>query len=288
MVSKESTTSVVIPAYNEAVAIGEVIKAVRAIDSYEILVVDDGSTDGTAKVAEAHGVRVIRLRHNRGYGAALKAGIRAAKQDIIVTLDADGQHDPTDIPRLLETLAECDLATGARTRDSHTSWLRRPGKFVLGQAANYLAGMRLPDLNCGLRAFKRDVAMRYFHILPNGFSFSTTLLLAMLKGGYEVTFVPVVTHERIGKSEVKQVRDGMATLLLIIRTIALFDPLKVFLPVSLAQFLLALGYVLLTMIIYQVLNIPSGAILLFVSSILTFMFGILADQISALRRGNGS
>lgn len=276
--------SVVIPAYNEELGLGKILEAVRAVGDYEIIVVDDGSDDRTAEIAEAQGARVIRLRRNRGYGAALKVGIRAAQGEIIVTLDADGQHDPADIPRLLDFLDEFDIVTGARNQDSYVPWLRRPGKFILRWVANYLAGMRIPDLNCGLRAFRRDTVMQFFHILPDGFSFSTTLVLAMLKDGYEVCFVPVVTHKRVGRSEVKQIQDGMSTVLLIIRTIALFDPLKVFLPASIVQFVLAAGYTLLALTVYRSVHIPSGALLLFVASVVTFLFGILADQVSAIRR----
>jgi glycosyltransferase involved in cell wall biosynthesis len=279
------TVSIIIPAFNEARAIGPVLEQLCALGGgHEILVVDDGSTDGTAEVAGQHAVRVLRHRRNRGYGAALKTGIRAAAGEIVVLLDSDGQHSPADIPGLLAALAGgADMVVGARSRNSLGPWARRPGKALLGWVANYLAGERIPDLNSGFRAIRREVILRYFHILPDGFSFSTTSTLALLKGGYEVVYVPIEVARRTGSSQVRIVRDGLQTLLLIVRTIALFDPLKVFVPASLAQALVAVIYTVFV-ILDRRLTVPPGAQVLFVSAVFSFLFGILADQVSELRR----
>ncbi len=278
------TVSIILPAYNEARALGQVLEQLGSLAGrYEVLVVDDGSSDETAEVAGRRAVRVLRHRRNRGYGAALKTGIRAAGGEVVVLLDSDGQHSPADIPRLLDALAGgADMAVGARSGRSLGPWVRRPGKTLLGWVANYLAGERIPDLNSGFRAVRRELILRYFHILPDGFSFSTTSTLAFLKGGYEVAYVPIATAARTGSSQVRIVRDGMQTLLLIVRTIALFDPLKVFIPASLAQAFVG-GVYTLFVVAERRLTVPPGAQVLFVSAVFSFLFGILADQVSAMR-----
>lgn len=280
--------SIVIPAYNEEEAIGSVIGQIisvmeKANISYEIIVVDDGSTDNTCRIAKSLGVEVIRRPYNMGYGAALKAGIRAVNSDIVITMDSDSQHNAEDIPKLLRYIGEYDMVVGARTQDSHTSWARKPGKMILGWVANYLAKMKIPDLNCGFRAIKKDLVMRFLHILPNGFSFSTTITLAVIKEGYSVKYVPITTSEREGKSYVNPIRDGIGTILLIVRTIVLFDPLRVFLPTSAALFILGIAY-LSYALLFRGFNIPDGVVLLISSSIIIFFFGILSDQVSAIRR----
>lgn len=285
--NKSSNIAIIIPAYNEASSLGRVL---AKLDSWhgrgaEIIVIDDGSSDGTSEIAEASsGVRVIRLSHNRGYGAALKTGIRSTQADIVVTLDSDGQHDPDDIERLLDEMGDKDLVVGARGSDSYVPLIRRPGKWVLKIIANYLTETKIPDLNSGFRAMRREIALKFLNILPNGFSFSTTITLAFLKEGYSVGYVPIIAGPRIGSSTVNPMRDGIQTILLIIRVIMLFDPLKVFVPVSIFLFLIGTIYWGADMLIKTRINIPSGAVILFVSSVIIFMFGILADQISAMRR----
>jgi glycosyltransferase involved in cell wall biosynthesis len=281
-----ASVSIIIPAFNEEQGLPRVL---AALDDWkqrgaEIVVIDDGSTDGTRAVAENAGVCVIHHRTNKGYGAALKSGIRAARGDIIVTMDSDGQHDPADIERLLQELKDADMVVGMRGKGSHTPSLRKPGKWVLAQVANYLAETSIPDLNSGLRAVRVGTVKRFLHILPNGFSFSTTLTLALFKEGYNVAYVPITAAPRAGKSTVKPLRDGLNTILLIVRTIALFDPLKVFLPASALLFLVGIGYWILDSFYVHRPNIPSGAVILLVSAVVVFMFGILADQVSAIRR----
>lgn len=289
----QHSVSIIIPAFNEQDGIGDVLNALSGWRKRaEIIVVDDASTDRTAEIAERAGVRVIRHLHNKGYGAALKSGIRAASGEIIVTLDADVQHRVDDIARLLECITQNDMVVGARGKDSHIPILRRPGKWILAQVANFLAETQIPDINSGFRAIRKDTVKRFLHILPNGFSFSTTLTLALFKEGYNVAYVPIVTTPRVGRSTVNPIRDGLNTIMLIVRVIALFDPLKVFLPASAALFLIGLAYWVGSIIYRQTLqipsssliHIPSGAVILLVSSVVIFMFGILADQVSAIRR----
>ena len=283
MTNKPDVT-IIIPAYNEEEGIADVITQLKEVsENYEILVVDDGSTDNTYKLATDTGVKVICHPYNKGYGAALKTGIRNAEADIVLFMDADGQHQPGDIKKLIQYIEEYDMVVGARTKKSKISLLRRPGKKILSITANYLASMKIPDLNSGFRALKKSVALEFMHILPNSFSFSTTITLALITSGYSVKYVPIETPWRVGTSKIKPFRDGFRFIILIIRTITLFNPLKVFLPISAILFALGFFYSLYTVIFY--LNIPDGAILLIVSSILLFIVSVLADQMSSLMRG---
>lgn len=287
----QSPISIIIPAYNVEGSIGTVLEGLRAWrERAEIIVIDDGSTDRTAEIAERACVRVIRHRVNKGYGAALKSGIRAARGEIIVMMDSDGEHDAAYIQTLLDAMPDNAMVVGARGKGSHAPLLRRPGKWILGKVANFLAETNIPDLNSGLRAFRKDIVQSFLHILPNGFSFTTTLTLALFKEGYNIAYVPITTTPRVGKSTVNPIRDGMNTLMLIIRIIALFDPLKVFLPMSIALFLIGVAYWIASGVyryasnIVPAFHIPTGAMLMMLSAVIVFMFGILADQVSAVRR----
>ncbi len=277
--------SIIIPAHNVEGSIADVLNGLHDWrERAEIIVVDDGSTDCTGDLAKQAGVRVIRHPYNKGYGAALKKGIRAASGNIIVMMDADGEHNAKQIESLLNALGDNDMVVGARGKASHTPFIRKPGKWILGIIANYLAQTKIPDLNSGLRAFRRDVAKLFLHILPNGFSFTTTLTLALFKGGYNIVYVPIVTTPRAGTSTVNPIRDGLNTIMLIIRIIALFDPLRVFVPTSAFLFFVGIVYWVLDIYFRQRLNIPTGAVLVILASVIIFMFGILADQVSAIRR----
>ena len=288
----KSQITIIIPAYNVENSIGKTIEGLHEWrDRAEIIIISDGSTDQTAEVAESAGIRVIRHHHNKGYGAALKTGIRAASGDIIVMMDADGEHSAAQISCLVDNFGDNDMVVGARAKGSHFPLMRRPGKWILGKVANYLAQTEIPDLNSGFRAFRKDVAKLFLHILPNGFSFTTTLTLALFKEGYNIAYVPIVTTPRFGsKSTVDPIRDGINTLMLIVRIVALFDPIKVFLPMSITLFLLGIAYWVGSGIfrfvqhVEPAFHIPTGAMLVMVSSVIVFMFGILADQVSAIRR----
>ena len=281
MTNKPDIT-IIIPAYNEEEGITDVITQLKKLSgNYEILAVDDGSTDNTYKLATETGVKVIHHPYNKGYGAALKTGIRNAEADVVLFMDADGQHKPSDIEKLRQYIGEeYDMVVGARTKKSKISLLRRPGKKILGITANYLAGMKIPDLNSGFRALKKSVALEFMHILPNTFSFSTTITLALITSGYSVKYVPIEAPERVGKSKIKPFRDGFRFIMLIIRTITLFNPLKVFLPVSVILFTIGFLYLLHDLVLY--LNVPDTSVLLIVSGIIIFFFGVLSDQVSCL------
>lgn len=282
--------SLLLAALDEKTSIGEVCRGLQEVLSrqgipFEILVVDDGSVDGTGAIAREAGATVITHPHNKGYGASLKTGARQAKYETLVTFDADGQHDPADVLRLLGEMesGRYDMVVGARGKGSPISRKRAPGKKVLSWVANYLAGTSIPDLNSGLRAVRREVFLEFIHILPNQFSLTTTITLALLKAGYIVGYIPVVAGERVGgSSSVNVFVDGYKTLLQIVNTIVLFDPNRVFIPASLALFLLGVSYGLYTVV--TEFNIASGSLLLIITALITFFFGIIADQLSALRR----
>lgn len=279
--------SIVIPAFNEEKAIGTTLAALRAALSasqrhYEIIVVNDGSRDRTAEEAAAHDVHVVTHRRNRGYGASLKSGTLAARGEVVLFYDADNQFEPADIDRLVTELVDHDAVLGARTSGSHVQFSRRGGKKLLGWLANYLARTRIPDLNCGLRAIRRDVLLDYLHLLPNGFSASTTTTLVLLKEGHNVKFVPVTVKKRIGTSTVKPIKDGIDTALLIVRLTTLLDPFRVFGPVSLVFFVAGATLGIYYLRLGRGLSVAS--LFLLVSSIIIFFFGLLADQVASLRR----
>lgn len=251
--------SVIIPAYNEAGSIKDVVRKIHAaLDAtdytYEIIVVDDGSTDGTAASLIGQDVTILTHPENKGYGASLKTGIRSAKGDVIVITDADGTYPPEMIPRLLGGMDEgYDMVVGARTgKDVNIPILRRPAKFLLKKLADYLSETKIPDLNSGLRAFRKELALKYFHLLPSGFSFTTTITLALISDGYNVNYVPIDYLVRSGgKSKIRPLKDFSNFIMLIVRVICYFNPLKIFLPASLL-FLAVGGYhVVQTLILYH-------------------------------------
>lgn len=287
MENMETEITVIIPAYNEEKGIGEVIDKIKdAMEnvraSYEIIVIDDGSTDETAAIVKEKGVKLIQHPYNKGYGAALKTGVKNAKGNIVLFIDADVQQNADDIPKLLGPMTEYDMVVGTRTKGSKIPLLRRLGKFILSALANYLAGQKIPDLNSGFRAIKKEIVMKYMGILPNTFSFTTTITLATIKEGYNLKYVPIETGERVGSSKIKLFRDGSRFIMLILRTVALFEPMKVFLPASIALFVAGFSYLVHNLIFY--LNVPDTSVLLIVSSLILFFFGLLADQISLMRK----
>lgn len=241
--------SIIVPAYNEAAGIGPVLAGIRAtMDEtgleYEILVVDDGSQDETATVAEAAGFRVLRHPQNRGYGAALKTGIRHAAHELIAITDADGTYPNERIPALyaLAVVGEYDMVVGARTGEEvHIPLIRRPAKWALNRLADHLARAHIPDLNSGLRLFRKDVAIDFMRYLPSSFSFTTTLTLALLTNEYRVCYEPISYHKRVGKSKINPIKDTLNFTGLIVRTVMYFAPLRVLLPISGTLLLLALA-----------------------------------------------
>lgn len=270
--------SIIIPAYNEEKSIGKILSDIIALNlGGEIIVVDDGSTDATHQIARDFPVKIIRHEACAGYGAAIKAGIREASYDIIVTCDADMEHSVEDIPKLLHYIEEYDMVIGSRPF-CKVRLLRKPAKWFLNKLANYLVDYRIPDLNSGLRAFKKGAALRFFHILPRGFSLSTTLTLAFLSSEYRVKFVPISYNARVGKSKIRPIRDTLNFLQLIVRVVMYFNPLKVFLPISLVLFLI--GVALLGMDIFVLHDVGDASVVTLNTAILVFMLGLLADLIN--------
>ncbi len=272
--------SVVVPAYNEAAHVAEEIRALDAALrqtgwEYEILVVDDGSTDGTATAADTTGVRVLRRERNRGYGAALKAGTRAARHPFILITDADGTYPVAAIPALLEATATADMVVGARTGASvQIPLVRRPAKAFLRWLASYLAERPLPDINSGMRVMHRALVERYEHLLPDGFSFTTTITLAAACNRHPVVYHPIDYHARLGASKIRP-RHALDFTLLILRIIVVFNPLKVFLPLGA---LLAAGG--LAKFAYDITrdNLSETAVLGLLGAAVIWAVGLLADQ----------
>lgn len=285
MTSNTLTVSCIIPAYNEGKAIREVVSEIRAAyPTFELIVVDDGSRDITAEVAEQAGAKVIRHTYNIGNGAAIKTGIRNATGDVIVMLDADGQHPPQEISRLLEHIGPYDMAVGARTSQSKVSKFRSFGNWGLIRIAEFLTGTEIPDLTSGFRAIKRDKVMEFIHLFPNQYSYPTTITMCMLKSGYFVKFVPMdsIRRRELGTSNIKPFRDGMKFINIMVRIIMLFDPQKVFLP--LGSFCFALGIFIALVQILTKLAVTGSAVMMVLSGLLIILFGLVADQVAAIRR----
>lgn len=278
----DSQISIVIPARNEALALATLLPVVcQHFPTAEIIVVDDGSTDETRAVAEAAGALVISHLYPKGNGAAIKTGARAATGEIIVFMDGDGQHQATDIPRLLAKLEEgYDMAVGARVRGSHAGVHRAVANDVFSRFASWMVMQQIDDLTSGFRAVRAHKFRQFLYLLPNGFSYPTTITMSFFRAGYGVAYVPITALERQGKSHIQPLRDGVRFLLIIIKIGTLFSPLKLFLPVAAGFFLTGLGY-------YAYTYLSSGrftnmSALLFISAILTFLIGIVSEQISAL------
>ena len=277
--------TIIIPMYNEEKAVGTVLDELSRMlysdngNGNEIIVVDDGSHDDSARIAANHeGVRLLQHPNNRGYGAALKTGIRHAKGDVIVITDADGTYPNAEIPKLVGYIGDHDIAVGARVGDNvKMTVLRRFAKFFLLRLASYLSRTKIPDMNSGLRAFKKDAAMNYMHLLPSTFSFTTTITLALLCNDYSVKFYPIDYHQRVGKSKISPIRDTANFILLIIRTVMYFNPLRVFLPLSALFILLGVCWVGYTAVAIH--NITDLGVLIILTGVIISAIGLLADLI---------
>jgi glycosyltransferase involved in cell wall biosynthesis len=277
-----NSTSVVIPAFNEARAIGSVIAGLREAARWqEIVVVDDGSTDGTADQAAQAGATVVRHPYNKGNGAAVKTGIRRAAGSYILIIDADGQHLPSDAARLVSRLDAYDLVVGARSVRSQAGSVRRIGNALLNLTAGFLAGRTIPDLTSGFRAARRDYLLEFIHLLPNGFSTPTTTTLAFIRAGYNVCFEPVEAVPRQGTSKIKLGSDGLRFVLILLKVITIFSPMRIFLPVSLISF--AGGAVYGVWTIATQSHVTNSSVLLILISVVIFLIGLVSEQISSLR-----
>jgi glycosyltransferase involved in cell wall biosynthesis len=280
--AEPSAVSIVIPAYNEADAVGGVVSALSAAGGWhEIIVVDDGSADATAARAADAGATVVRHPYNKGNGAAVKSGIRRATGEFVLIIDGDGQHQASDAGRLIARLGEYDLVIGARPAATQANLARRVGNGALNRLASYLTGRAIPDLTSGFRAARRRYLQEFIHLLPNGFSTPTTTTLAFIKAGYNVAFEPTDARQRMGTSKIRLARDGAKFLVIILKIVTLFSPLRVFLPVSVLSFAVGAIYALWT--IAMDAKIPNGAVLLIMFSVIVFLVGLVSEQISALR-----
>ncbi len=274
--------SVIIPAYNEEGSISNVIDELAKMSIVdEIIVVNDGSTDNTRQKAVEGGAKVISHEKNSGYGASLKTGMLNAKNDIIAFFDADGQHNPADLAAMSKYIDRYDMVSGSRQAGSHSPLWRRPGKIFIGILANYLAGFKIPDLNCGLRVIKKQAILPYLKLLPNKFSLSTTSLIYFIEDGLRVKFIPITARKRIGESSLR-IHHGLETVILILRMITCFEPLKIFLPASIFIFVFGSIYALNEII--TVGRFGATSLFLGISSVLVFFFGLISDQIANIRK----
>jgi glycosyltransferase involved in cell wall biosynthesis len=284
-VESEVTVSVIVPVYNEEKAIRGVIKHIQQVlsqigDKSEIIVVDDGSTDQSSQIIKTiEGITYIRHPKNSGYGSALKTGVRHANGDFIVITDGDGTYPNQAIPSLIRDAAEYDMIVGARSMNDHNIPLvRKPAKWLLGKLANYLSETAIPDLNSGLRVFRRDAALRFYKILPSGFSFTTTITLAMHCNGYSVKYVPIEYGKRQGKSKIRPFHDTINFIQLILRTVMYFNPLKIFLPLAGILFTACFSSALVDVFILD--NFTDKTVILFISFLQILMMGLVADLIN--------
>jgi glycosyltransferase involved in cell wall biosynthesis len=281
-VADPSAISIVIPAKDEAPSITAVVVRLQQAAAWlEIIVVDDGSVDETGNRAREAGARVIRHPYNKGNGAAVKTGARHATGEFVLIVDGDGQHHADDARRIAARLGEFDLVVGARSAETQATLTRRAGNAVLNWLASYLTGRPIPDLTSGFRGIRTSVLREFLHLLPNGFSTPTTTTLACIRAGYNVAFEPVDAGTRTGQSKMRVARDGTKFLLILLRVITIFSPLRIFAPISAIAF--AGGA------IYGVANyiaagrIPNGAVILLLFAVMVFLVGLVSEQVSALR-----
>jgi glycosyltransferase involved in cell wall biosynthesis len=276
------SVSLILPAKNESAALVALLPQLREqFPDWEIIVVDDGSTDDTVAVCRAHQARVVSHPYSMGNGAAIKSGARAASGDIFVFMDADGQHRPQDIPRLLEMLAKgYDMVVGARDRSSQAGAHRALANGFYNRLSSWVVGHDIKDLTSGFRAVRAAKFRKFLYLLPNGFSYPTTITMSFFRAGFTVNYVPIIAPKRIGRSHVRIVRDGIRFLLIIFKIGTLHSPLKIFLPVSLGFLVLGVGHYLYTLItIHRFTNMSA---LLIIAAMMTFLMGLMSEQITSL------
>ena len=277
-----NSVSIIIPAKNEAQSIGQLIGQIQDGEwATEILVIDDGSTDGTGTIAEEHGAVVIRHSYSKGNGAAIKAGARAAVGDILVFMDADGQHSASDLPRLIGRLLEgFDMVVGARQRGSQASLGRDLANRFYNTLSSFMGGHKIIDLTSGYRAARAAKFKKFLYLLPNGFSYPTTSTMAFFRAGYSVDYIPIDAARREGKSHIRPLRDGIRFLLIIFKIGTLYSPLKLFVPISFSVFLLGLSYYGYTYFTHG--RFTNMSALMFTTALLVFLVGLVSEQITTL------
>ena len=277
------TISIILPARNEAASLRALLpRLVAILPGAEIIVVNDGSGDDTLAVCAEFPVRVVRHPYPKGNGAAIKSGVRAANRKVLVCMDADGQHNPEDIPALLEKFAEgYDMVVGARQSGSHAGPHRAVANDVFSRFATWMVQQPVEDLTSGFRVVKANKFRKFLYLLPNGFSYPTTITMSFFRAGFSIAYLPIHTPRRAtGKSHIRPIRDGVRFLLIIIKIGTLYSPQKLFLPISGGFFLTGLGYYLYTYLSEG--RFTNMSALLFISAILTFLIGVVSEQISAL------
>ena len=274
--------SIVLPAKNESAAIGQTLAQIQQLQlAHEIIVVNDGSTDQTKQVAESAGAKVVTHPYSKGNGAAIKTGARTATGDIIVFMDADGQHDPQDITRLIEKIEQgYDLVVGARQKGSQASIGRGIANALYNNLATYMTEQKVEDLTSGFRAVRADKFREFLYLLPNGFSYPTTSTMAFFRAGYSVTYVPIHAAKRIGKSHIHPLKDGVRFFLIIFKIATLFSPLKMFLPIAILLFMIGTGWYGYTL--WDAGRFTNMSALLYTGSIMIFLMGLISEQVTAL------
>jgi len=279
----ETTISIIIPAFNEAGIIADIVQQIRSLHpDFEVIVVNDGSTDDTAAEAQKAGAEVYSHPYNIGNGAAIKSGIRVATGDILVFIDGDGQHNPEDIARLLDFFPDFDMVVGARSIGDQASLGRAFGNKIYNWFASYVAKFSIKDLTSGFRAVKSNIARNFLYLLPNTYSYPTTLTLGTLRSGMSVKYVPIrMEKRRTGKSNIKMIQDGVRFFMIITRICTLYSPMRVFLPVSFVMFSLGLINYLYTFIMHS--RFTNMSVFLFVTAILIFMMSLISEQICQMR-----
>jgi glycosyltransferase involved in cell wall biosynthesis len=281
MAAPESVT-IVVPAFNEADSIAGVVTAMRAAAPWhDVLVIDDGSTDGTGEAARTAGARVVRHPYNKGNGAAVKTAIRSSATEWIAIIDGDGQHPEEDAKRLVDRCGDFDLVIGARDPRTQATAGRRLGNAVLNRLASYLTERPIPDLTSGFRVARREYLLEFIHMLPNGFSTPTTTTLAFMKAGYNVAFEPIGARQRIGTSKIRLASDGAKFLLILLKIITIFSPLRIFAPISALAFSVGAIYGAWNFVYHE--RIPNGAVLALMFSVMVLLVGLVSEQITTLR-----
>lgn len=280
--------SIILPVFNEAQPalsqlLGKIQECGKALKlDFEIVVVDDGSNP---PIAVDSSVRLVRHPYNMGNGAAVKTGARNAKGEILVFLDSDGQHNPDDIPRLLDKLTSgYDMVVGARAADTHASLGRRFGNTFFNKLASLMTGYRVEDLTCGFRAVRADKFRKFLYLLPNGFSYPTTITMAFFRSGYPVAYIPIRSEQRQGISKIKMFKDGFRFFVIILKIGSLFSPMRLFLPISLLFFLMGTTHYAYTFVFFN--RFTNMSAVLFISSLFIFLIGILSEQVSSLHYRN--
>ena len=277
--------SIIIPAYNEERGIGQTLDDLKSVlasqaMTYEIIVVDDASTDQTAQIVQQRGARLISHQKNCGYGAAIKTGVQKARHEIILITDADGTYPAKEIPAIVEQMKAADMVVGARVgKQVSIPLIRRPAKWFITKLANILSNAEIPDLNSGLRAMKKELFNQFIRILPDGFSLTTTITIASHANHYQVRYIPIRYLKRQGKSKIRPIQDTLNFILLIIRTILLFNPLKIFLPVSICLFFSAI-FIFFYSAFFLPVVLDVTAVVLLIGSIQILATGMIADLIN--------